>query len=202
MKVGEKIDFLLKKTAMTKVELAKKLGLKDSSAVSHWVVSRSMPERNNLKKLSQIFDKPVSYFSDDITYSQMDAMKAAREPAIQSIGVIATVSRNLFNISLYAPVEEYLPIFLETKGTAKPFALKVNSEEVYAGAIKGEYVIIVPSDETSDGKLTLVKQGMLYCLREVCYEKNYIILKDGKKQTKVKPQEIEITGVVAGFFRK
>ena len=40
MNLGQKIEQLLKTTVMTKVELAKKLGLKDSSVISHWVKNR------------------------------------------------------------------------------------------------------------------------------------------------------------------
>ena len=60
MNLGQKIEQLLKTTAMTKVELSKKLGLKDSSVVSHWVKNRFKPDRDNVVKLSHVFDKNVS----------------------------------------------------------------------------------------------------------------------------------------------
>ena len=51
---------------MTKVELARKLGLKDSSVISHWVKNRFKPDRKNLQKLSAMFNKPLSYFEEDL----------------------------------------------------------------------------------------------------------------------------------------
>ena len=65
MNLGQKIELLLKTTSMTKVELSRKLGLKDSSVVSHWVKNRFKPDRDNMLKLSHVFEKPVSYFADD-----------------------------------------------------------------------------------------------------------------------------------------
>lgn len=202
MRVGEKIDFLLKKTAMTKVELAEKLGLKDSSAVSHWVKNRSLPEPKNVQKMSVVFDKPVSYFSDDITYGEMENLRGGGENTIHTVGVIGGVYKNSFVLSLYSPAEEYLPVFIETKNNIKPFALKIHTKDVFSSARVGDYAIIVPAQEASEGKTALIRKDGFSMLREVFYEKNFIVLKDGKKQSKHAASDVEITGVVMGFFRK
>ena len=73
MNLGQKIEQLLKATSMTKVELAKKLGLKDSSVISHWVKNRFKPDRANIAKLSNVFNKPAAYFADDDLYCAEDS---------------------------------------------------------------------------------------------------------------------------------
>lgn len=208
MNLGEKIDFLLKKTSMTKVELARRLGLRDSSVVSHWVKNRFRPEKENVEKMSHVFDKPMSYFSDDISYSQIEAERAVYDAIMHSaaapshIGVVGAVRKSPFYLSLNGPVDEYLPIFLESNSAAKPFAFKIEADGVCSAARNGEYALIVPATEVAEGKLALVKMNGAYLLREIVFDKKIIILKDGKKQTKAKPAEVEITGVAAGFFRK
>ena len=86
MNLGQKIEQLLKMTSMTKVELSKKLGLKDSSVVSHWVKNRFKPDRDNIVKLSHVFEKPVSYFTDDnFSYTSCTADDDAYEKKIYDL---------------------------------------------------------------------------------------------------------------------
>lgn len=65
MKLGEKIEALLRENRMTKVELAKRMKLGGSSIITHWVKGRNPPSWENLDRLAAVFGKPAEYFKDD-----------------------------------------------------------------------------------------------------------------------------------------
>lgn len=212
MNLGQKIEQLLKATAMTKVELAKKLGLKDSSVISHWVKNRFKPDRANITKLSNVFKKPVSYFEDDDLYcADSSAYKLTEKkvyellsslPAAKRIGVQGEIKTEFFNFSLYSQAEEFLPIMLE--GTkAQPFAVKIIIKEACPWAAKDEYIICVPSQETQNGKLYLVKTPKGYTIKKVYTKQTTTNLKDfeGKTET-FKNKEITIFAQILAFYRK
>lgn len=213
MNLGQKIEQLLKTTAMTKVELSKKLGLKDSSVVSHWVKNRFKPDRDNVVKLSHVFEKPVSYFADDnFNYCAEPGEDDQTErkiyellssfPATKHIGVMGNISAEQFDLSYYYQPEEFLPVMLEIK-TPPPFALKIEAQAACPWAAAGEYVIVVPSSYAPHGKLALLKIENSYCIKKYFKYKEHIVLEDkNKKQKKFKPADIEVIGQILAFYRK
>ena len=212
MNLGQKIEQLLKATSMTKVELAKKLGLKDSSVISHWVKNRFKPDRENITKLSTVFKRPAAYFADDDLYCADNSAYTLTEkkvyellstlPAAKRIGVQGEAQQDFFDLSLYSQAEEFLPIMLEGN-TKDPFALKILSKDVCPWASKGEYVIFVFSPQMQNGKLYLVKTPKGYTIKKVYAKKEITVLKDfsGKSQS-FKTKEIKVLARVLAFYRK
>ena len=213
MNLGQKIELLLKTTSMTKVELSRKLGLKDSSVVSHWVKNRFKPDRDNMLKLSHVFEKPVSYFADDNfnycaeTGEEDQTEKKIYEllssfPATKHIGVMTEASTEYFDLPYYCQPEEFLPVMLEVK-TSAPFALKITAQAACPWANAGEYAIVVPSSAAGQGKLALVKTDGRYCIKKYFKYKDHIILEDkNKKQKRFKHADIEVAGQILAFYRK
>ncbi len=213
MNLGQKIEQLLKMTSMTKVELSKKLGLKDSSAVSHWVNNRFKPDRDNMIKLSHVFEKPVSYFADDNfsystelsedeTYEKKIYALLSSLPSSRPIGVLNEIKDEFFNISYYSQPEEYLPVMLEAKGQ-QPFALKVADTAACPWALKGEYLIFCPSPQAANGKLALVKIDGKLTIKKVSFTATKIILEGAdKKTTRRAKEEAEILAQLLAFYRK
>ena len=213
MNLGQKIEQLLKMTAMTKVELSKKLGLKDSSVVSHWVKNRFKPDRDNMLKLSHVFEKPVSYFTDDsFAYCAPEAEEEQYDkkiyellsnlPSGKPIGVLNEIWEEYFNISYYSQPEEYLPVMLEAKGQP-PFALKVADQAACPWAQKGEYLIFCPSAQVANGKLALVKTDGLLSIKKVSFTASKAILENGAKKTERRPRaEAEVIAQLLAFYRK
>jgi transcriptional regulator with XRE-family HTH domain len=212
MNLGQKIEQLLKTTAMTKVELAKKLGLKDSSVISHWVKNRFKPDRANIAKLANVFKKPVSYFEDDKLYCAETSAYGLTEkniydllfsfPAAKRIGVQGEAEQDFFSMPLYSQAEEFLPIMLEGT-TPQSFAVKIINQIACPWASKGEYAICVPSEQMQNGKLYLVKTKQGYTIKKVYEKKEITLLKDyaGKTQT-FKNSEIKIFARILAFYRK
>ena len=213
MNLGQKIEQLLKMTSMTKVELSKKLGLKDSSVVSHWVKNRFKPDRDNIVKLSHVFEKPVSYFTDDnFSYTSCTADDDAYEkkiydllsamPSARPVGVLNEIKEEFFNISYYSQPEEYLPVMLETK-TQQPFALKVITDTACPWAKKGEYLIFCPAQHIQNGKLALVKINGYLTVKKVFLTATKIILENfNKQQHKYPKDDVEIIAQLLAYYRK
>ncbi len=212
MNLGQKIEQLLKTTAMTKVELAKKLGLKDSSVISHWVKNRFKPDRANISKLSQVFKKPTTYFQDDDLYCADSSSYKLTErkvyellsslPAAKRVAVLGEAKKDFFDLPLYSQAEEFLPIMLESSNY-QPFAIKILDKEVCPWANKGEYIICVSAQQTQNGKLYMVKTPKGYSIKKVYEKQEITLLKDyaGKNQT-FKTSEIKIFAQILAFYRK
>lgn len=212
MNLGQKIEQLLETTVMTKVELAKKLGLKDSSVISHWVKNRFKPDRANIVKLSNVFKKPISYFrDDDLCCAEDSAYKLTEKkvyellsslPSAKKIGIQGEAKTDYFNFSLYAQAEEFLPIMIENSN-GQPFAIKINSKEACPWAIKDEYAICIPSKETQNGKLYLVKTPKGYTIKKIYVKGSSTNLKDFQGNTEtLLNKEITIFAQILAFYRK
>ncbi len=212
MNLGQKIEQLLKTTAMTKVELAKKLGLKDSSVISHWVKNRFKPDRVNIAKLSQVFKKPVNYFEDDELYCADNSTYKLTEkkvyellsslPAAKRVAVLCESEKDFFDLPLYSQAEEFLPIMLEG-ANYQPFAIKIFEQDACPWANKGEYVICVSAEQTQNGKLYLIKTPKGYTIKKIYPKKEETILKDFKGKTEIfKNKEIKIFAQILAFYRK
>ncbi|MGB2579033.1 transcriptional regulator with XRE-family HTH domain [Elusimicrobium simillimum] len=65
MTLGEKIEFHRKKLGLTKVKLAQKIGLKNSSAISQWVKDRWPPNVENIARLADVFSVPTTELISD-----------------------------------------------------------------------------------------------------------------------------------------
>lgn len=213
MKLGEKIELLLDKTNMTKVELAKKLGLKDSSVVSHWVKNRFKPEKENVVKLSHVFEKPVSYFSNDkdnyecADYKEMENIEkklcealANVEDKPKNISVLSEITEEPFYLSLDCLPEEILALMTDRDA----FAIKTSKSLSFAEA--GEYIIVSKTKNIKSGKIFLVNIDEDYYFRKIMLKKKDIMFsykKSGKfKIEKAKTGSYEIVGQVIGTFKK
>lgn len=212
MNLGQKIEQLLKTTAMTKVELAKKLGLKDSSVISHWVKNRFKPDRANITKLSQVFKKPTTYFQDDDLYCADNSSYKLTEkkvyellsslPAAKRVAVLGEAKKDFFDLPLYSQAEEFLPIMLESPNY-QPFAIKILDKEACPWANKGEYIICVSAQQTQNGKLYMLKTPKGYSIKKVYLKDDSMDLKDFKGKTETfKNEKIKIFAQILAFYRK
>lgn len=219
MDLGQKIDKLLKLTAMTKVELARKLGLKDSSVISHWVKNRFKPDRKNLQKLAATFNKPISYFEDDLpdnTFNDKTSTFMIREgtstakslyelisslPSSKHIGVALEIQSEFFDLPYTFEPEEFLPVMFDAK-QKEVFALKINSKTACPWAEKGEFAIFVPADAVQSGKIALVRYKDRYCIKKLTVDGEKILLSTPTKQMKVAQDDIIIVAKLMAFYRK
>ena len=220
MDLGQKIDRLLKLTSMTKVELAKKLGLKDSSVISHWVKNRFKPDRKNLQKLAIAFNKPLSFFEDEEkkdvaslnesgTYVIREGTSSAKSfyelisslPSSRHIGVALEIQSEYFDLPYTFEPEEFLPLMFDAKNK-EAFALKINSKTACPWAEKGEFAIFVPTDVVQSGKIALIRHKNRYCIKKITLDGDNVLLSTPAKQIKVNQNDILIAGKLMGFYRR
>ena len=218
MDLGQKIEKLLKLTSMTKVELARKLGLKDSSVISHWVKNRFKPDRKNLQKLSVTFKKPLSYFEEDFQEEVFKEKKGfeIREststvksfyelisslPAAKHIGVALEIKTEFFDLPYSLEPEEFLPLTFDAKHK-EVFALKINSKTACPWAEKGEFALFISADTLQSGKISLIKYKNRYTIKKLTLDGGDIILSTPAKQIRVSQKEIKIVAKLMAFYRK
>lgn len=221
MKLGDKIEQLLKQRKMTKTELASRMGLKDSSVISHWVYHRFHPGRGNLEKLCAVFEKPAEYFADDaadtVAPQQEDAERrltdALREIETRGgfnkksahVGVVGTITGDCFGFSPDVIAEEYLPVLVESYGESRVYALRIRGGVLSPTAEDGDYAIISQTAYVDDGRLALIRLAAGYAVRRIFRKKNGVELKPEPAHARtlvLKLDEFCVIGQVIGFFRK
>lgn len=217
MDLGQKIEKLLKLTSMTKVELAKKLGLKDSSVISHWVKNRFKPDRKNLQKLSAAFNKPLSYFEEDLTenisgensFEIREGTTTAKSlyelisslPSSKHIGIAMEIQSEFFDLPYTFQYEEFLPIMFDAKNK-ETFALKIKSKTACPWAEKGEFALFVPIGAVEEDKIALIRYRNRYTIKRLTLEGDNIILSTPTKKIKVSQDEIIIVAKLMAFYRR
>lgn len=219
MDLGQKIEKLLKLTSMTKVELARKLGLKDSSVISHWVKNRFKPDRKNLQKLSIAFNKPISYFEDEEqdmsayaeqgTFTIREGTTTAKSlyelisslPSSKHIGVALEIQSEFFDLPYTFQPEEFLPIMFDAKNK-ETFALKINSKTACPWAEKGELALFVPAEAVQSGKIALIRYQNRYTIKKLTLSGADIVLSTPTKKIKVAKNEVIIAAKLMGFYRR
>ncbi len=218
MDLGQKIEKLLKLTSMTKVELAKKLGLKDSSVISHWVKNRFKPDRKNLQKLSVTFKKPISYFEEDFeentsntgnSFEIREGTTTAKSlyelisalPSSKHIGIALEIQSEFFDLPYTFEPEEFLPVMFDAKNK-ETFALKIKSKTACPWADKGEFALFVSSNSVQSGKIALIRYKNRYTIKKLTLDGEYIILSTPTKKTRVSQSEIIIVAKLMAFYRK
>ena len=218
MDLGQKIEKLLKLTSMTKVELARKLGLKDSSVISHWVKNRFKPDRKNLQKLSVTFNKPLSYFEEDLkenttgeenSFEIREGTCTAKSfyelisslPSAKHIGIALEIQSEFFDLPYTFEPEEFLPVMFDAKNK-ETFALKINSKNACPWAEKGEFALFVSTESVQSGKIALIRYRNRYTIKKLTLEGEDIILSTPSKRIKVSQEEIIIVAKLMAFYRR
>ncbi|MDD2773099.1 MAG: XRE family transcriptional regulator, partial [Elusimicrobiales bacterium] len=221
MKLGEKIALLLKESGMTKIELSRRLGLKDSSVVSHWVRDRFHPDPGNRRKLAAVFDKPLAYFDDDpgaVSYGAspdetrrvfeasqkkltdfLAAIEGEEARRIIHVGVIGTVSAENFNIGFENPPTEYLPVLVESSGGKKTFALRVRGSCLEPTAREGDYAIVSQTDWVDEGQLAVLRFDGEFTVKRVYRKDRHVELKPDNpalRTLKIAAQDLCVMGQV------
>lgn len=220
MKLGDKIEQLLKQHKMTKTELATRMGLKDSSVISHWVYHRFHPGRSNLEKLCAVFEKPADYFADDAEAlapaheeTERRLTEALREIETRGgiykqsahVGVVGTATGESFSFSPEAIAEEYLPVLVEAYGESRVYALRIKGGALSPTAEDGDYAIVSQTSFVDDGRLALVRLPDGYALRRLFRKKTGVELKPENPRSKsitLPAGSFGVAGQIIGFFRK
>ncbi|WP_424244764.1 SOS-response transcriptional repressor LexA [Elusimicrobium posterum] len=210
MTLAEKIEYLVKQSSKTKVELAKELEIKSSSSLSQWIKGKTKPSRENIERLAGVFNRDISYFTDDeetrstgnmVFDSGKAYINTNNIAQVKHIGILGGIYNEVFKVPFYCIPEGYLPVMIEAPSSAKPYALRIESDAIFDGMQKGDIAIIVPSQESPSGKTALIKMQEEYQFKRVFWNPDHILLKNGKKQIKTQKDQFEVIGQVIGIFK-
>lgn len=216
MTFGQKLKLLLKQRHMTQVELSKHLGLRDSSAVTNWIKDRYHPSYDNMERISQVLEKPVTYFAeeeDELDANQLKSVQNLNEllratvpqPRVVPVGVLGLVSAENFHLAVENTPDEYLPVLVEGSGTKRIFALKIKGACMEPSAHDGDYAVVEEADYVDDGKLAVLRLGNGYTLKRVFRREGYVELKPDNpkfKPLKIASDDLKVVGQVKLFCRK
>lgn len=171
MSLGEKIRFLRTKNGLTQENFAEKLNV-SRSAIAKWETNSGVPEVNNLKMISQIFDISLDELlndkkKNDIVDSKSDKVKDCPEYKGYFYNIeLSGWNDGVYNVLIVGEDKDFI------------FYQKSKKENNVYGAIGKKYITSVEKGEESPVSLKDTKfDGRKYfCAKHVLIE---LAAKDG-----------------------
>jgi SOS-response transcriptional repressor LexA len=204
MTLGQKIEELLRANHMTKVALAKEIGLADSSVITHWVRDRHKPDWQNVEKIARVFRKPIAYFADDAAAAVADAA-VGYGATIKRVPVVGVVGAGEFMFNFDDPPLETLPTLIEGSASRRYAAFRIRGDCMEPRFHDGEIVIVGESETVPDGVPGVFRLDGSCTLKVPVRHSDHVELKPLNPRFKsidVRTNKLTVVGVVVGVWRK
>jgi len=195
----EILDFIGKYAAKTGYpptvrEIGKAVGLHSSSTVHAHLA--------NLEKIGLLKRDPSKPRAIELlTGAASRAKDAIRPPSgLPLVGQVAAGAPILAEEN----IEEYLEVPDVIGGEDGDYILQVRGESMKnAGIIEGDYVIVRPADDASDGEIVVALIGDEATCKRFFREKDHIRLQpENEEMEPILSAEAQVLGKVVGVFRK
>ena len=195
----EIFDFIGKYAAKTGYpptvrEIGKAVGLHSSSTVHAHLA--------NLEKIGLLKRDPSKPRAIELlTGAASRAKDAIRPPSgLPLVGQVAAGAPILAEEN----IEEYLEVPDVIGGEDGDYILQVRGESMKnAGIIEGDYVIVRPADDASDGEIVVALIGDEATCKRFFREKDHIRLQpENEEMEPILSTEAQVLGKVVGVFRK
>jgi len=195
----EIFDFIGKYAAKTGYpptvrEIGKAVGLHSSSTVHAHLA--------NLEKIGLLKRDPSKPRAIELlTGAASRAKDAIRPPSgLPLVGQVAAGAPILAEEN----IEEYLEVPDVIGGEDGDYILQVRGESMKnAGIIEGDYVIVRPADDASDGEIVVALIGDEATCKRFFREKDHIRLQpENEEMEPILSAEAQVLGKVVGVFRK
>lgn len=210
---GEQLKVQRKLVRLSQGDLAGKLGV-GQSEMSRLENVQALPP-HHVKRLDEIFGGPAwrsapvqtlrETYTPQKAYSQGDVQPIIPRGGLHHVPLVGVAGADIFEFSFDAPVEEYLPFFLEGPAGRKLAAFKVSGSCMEPTVHAGECVIVAEAETVPDGKLGVFRLDGGCTLKRPFRKDDYIELRPDNPKFKAKryaTNKLEVVGVVVGFFRK
>lgn len=196
--IGNNIKYLRKRAGYSQEQLARKLGVKQSS-VSLWEKGKNNPDTETLAMLAKVFNVPLDFFLSDEPRRELDSIRVIRN-AIPILGNIACGQR----ITPDTAPDGYADL---PDGVHADFALRCNGDSMAPTFLDGDLVLIRQQPEVEPGQIAAVNIDSETTLKRV------YLLPDGINLIADNPQyppvfvpassdrEIIIHGLAVGYTR-
>ncbi|MBO5959174.1 MAG: helix-turn-helix domain-containing protein [Lentisphaeria bacterium] len=196
--IGENIKYLRKRAGYSQEQLARKLGVKQSS-VSLWEKGKNNPDTETLAKAAQVFSVPLDFFLSDEPRRELDSIRINRA-AIPILGNIACGQRVTpdTNPEGYADLPE---------GVTADFALRCKGDSMEPTFIDGDIVLIRRQPEVEAGQIAAVSIAGETTLKHVYRQKDGLLLvADNPSYSPIfapanSDEQIIIHGLAVGYTR-
>src|SRR6187402_440581 len=192
----EIFDFIGKYAAKTGYpptvrEIGKAVGLHSSSTVHAHLA--------NLEKLGLVKRDPSKPRAIELLFDK--AKRTIRpENGLPLVGQVAAGAPILAEEN----IEEYLEVPDVIGGEDGDYILQIRGESMKdAGIIEGDYVIVRPSDDASDGEIVVALIGEEATVKRIFREKDHVRLQpENEEMEPILTTEARVLGKVVGVFRK
>jgi repressor LexA len=192
----EIFDFIRKYAAKTGYpptvrEIGKAVGLHSSSTVHAHLA--------NLEKIGLLKRDPSKPRAIELLFDK--AKKTIRpESGLPLVGQVAAGAPILAEEN----VEEYLEIPDVIGGEEGDYVLQVRGESMKnAGILEGDYVIVRPADDATDGEIVVALIGDEATVKRIYREADHVRLQpENEEMEPIRTTEAQVLGRVIGVFRK
>jgi repressor LexA len=172
-------------------EIGKAVGLHSSSTVHAHLA--------NLEKIGMLRRDPSKPRAIELLFDK--AKKTIRpESGLPLVGQVAAGEPILAEEN----IEEYLEVPDVIGGEDGDYILQVRGESMKeAGIIEGDYVIVRPSDDATDGEIVVALIGEEATVKRFFRESDHIRLQPENSSMKpIRTSEARVLGRIVGVFRK
>lgn len=182
------------------IEIAEILKVKQEQ-VSRWVNGKQIPNIENIKKIAEILNKPVSYFIENDEFV----------PSVQAVPLTKT---NTIQLPILADVPAGLPefsdrdveMFVDIPRFMFPYAdfvVKCIGDSLEPKIHKGDFCVIRKMQEPLDKRAMLVKTENGICMKIISKAKEQIkLLSTNIKYKPITPKELTIIGLIIGHWSR
>ena len=171
-------------------EIGKAVGLHSSSTV-HAHLSK-------LESLGVLKRDPSKPRAMEVMVER--AKRAVKPSGLPLVGTVAAGSPVLAEEN----IEDYLEVPQVIGGETGDFVLRVEGESmVNAGILEGDYVVVRPADDASNGEFVVALLGEEATVKTFFREKDHIRLQpENDSMEPIRTADVSIVGRVVGVFRR
>lgn len=182
------------------IEIADALHIKQEQ-VSRWANGKQIPNTENIKRIAEILNKPISYFLENDEF-------------VPSVKAIPLTNSNTVQLPILADVPAGLPefsdrdveMFVDIPRFMFPsadFVVKCIGDSLEPKIHKGDFCVIRKMQEPLDKRPMLVKTENGICMKIINKAKEQIKLCSlNQKYKPFTPKELTIIGLIIGHWSR
>ena len=181
------------------IEIAEILNVKQEQ-VSRWANGRQIPNMENIKKIAEILNKPISYFLEDEFVPSVKAFPLTNTNTVQ-LPILADVPAGLPEFS-----DRDVEMFVDIPRFMFPcadFVVKCIGDSLEPKIHKGDFCVIRKMQEPLDKRAMLVKTENGICMKIISKVKEHIKLCSlNQKYKPFSPKELTVIGLIIGHWSR
>lgn len=182
------------------IEIADILQVKQEQ-VSRWANGKQIPTTENIKRIAEIFNKPISYFLETEEFApSVQAVPLTKSNTIQ-LPILADCPAGLPEFS-----DRDVEMFVDIPRWLFPqadFIVKCIGDSLEPKIHKGDFCVIRKTQEPLDNRAMLVRTENGICMKVIKKLKDKVKLcSTNKKYKPFTPSEFSVIGLIIGHWSR